>query len=588
MNTSHLKNYSIFFFGALISVYIVFRSLYVPPYADEISTYFRYVKPFDFNPNNAHLDANNHFLNSLLTWFSVKLFGNSMFALRLPNTLAGIGYVVVSYIIQKRGENFTTRLAIFVMLTFSYHLIGFFSLSRGYGLSFTFLLSALWAFYEFQKSKKISYSIWGLFCVVFALWSNLGLMIPVLVILSLLVASYLAYYRLYTVKENLTFAISVLLGVAFILKAIFYSFKLKNEGMLYFGSEDDFLKAMIVNPLMRISNYNQIVFYLWLFSILIYILLLLRVIIKKDWIKLKFQGVFLFSIFGVFVMHQIMGIKYPIDRNWAHFIILFLVSFFWLQIGLQNTLVKSLFLFQAIILLAINTANINLNTAPFIEEEGVPEKMYDYLISQQKKEHKLLTVSAHGLLCKSLNHWEYLKKGGLNHATSVGHQNSMADFLLLNNWDTMHLNDFNLVLNSGPFSLYRRKNRIKVEQVFIKNAPNICDRNEFMLFEERTFDNLQTDNDFKLEVSFTSRHSNLDAAMLTVSVFSGDSIVHFEDILLSAEDSQNSNVKFKEVFILKNLKLSSSTLKVYVWNIEKRKLQLTDIHLRLMKIKERN
>ena len=68
-----------------IFIYLIIRSIYVPLIHDEAATFFHYIQSSSFIPFHSLNDANNHFLNSLLTYISYTLFGDSEFALRLPN-----------------------------------------------------------------------------------------------------------------------------------------------------------------------------------------------------------------------------------------------------------------------------------------------------------------------------------------------------------------------------------------------------------------------------------------------------------------------------------------------------------------------
>jgi hypothetical protein len=506
-----------------------------------------------------------------------------MFALRLPNTIAGIGYVVVSFLVQKRGVNFISRIAIFVILISSYHLIAFFSLSRGYGLSFSFLLFTLWAYREFLLDKKIIYSILGLFAAVLALWSNLAMMIPVLVITVLFVKDFISFHLKFTAKEKVFFTVTILFCITLILKAIVYSLKLKQAGALYLGSEEGFIRALILDPLTRISNNNHLVLYFFISSLIVYVYLLSKTILK-GLSKLRSQFILLLIILGVFLMHLVLGVKYPTDRTWVHLIIIFSISFYWLYLEFQYAIIKWLFLIQAIVSVAILTVNLNLNSTSYHEEEGVPEKIYEYLINLQNSEHQLFTISAHGLICRSLNHWEYLKNEGLNHATLVGYQNASADFLLLNNWDTLKHKNFECVYRVGPFVLYRRKYRIAVEPMFDRMLQNIIESKEFIGFKEWQLDNDFKEQNFKLEVAFNCEKSNLDNAFLTICAYSGDSILHFEDLPLVNEYSQNSFARFKETFLVNNVALNDRKISVYVWNVDKRKLHFSQIKLSLWKL----
>ena len=75
----------LFFF---LWVYLWLRAYYIPFTHDEVATFFHYINSERFIPFvNAHWYANNHVLNTVLSFLTYKLFGASELSLRLPNLL---------------------------------------------------------------------------------------------------------------------------------------------------------------------------------------------------------------------------------------------------------------------------------------------------------------------------------------------------------------------------------------------------------------------------------------------------------------------------------------------------------------------
>ena len=66
---------------------------------DEALTFARYV-PYPIwqivKYDMPHLDPNNHILNTLLTKLSTSVFGTQEWALRLPNSLAFLVYLLIA------------------------------------------------------------------------------------------------------------------------------------------------------------------------------------------------------------------------------------------------------------------------------------------------------------------------------------------------------------------------------------------------------------------------------------------------------------------------------------------------------------
>src|ERR1051326_42770 len=131
---------SIFTAGVILFFYIAIKASISSFTHDESFTYLHY--PHDTFMNiisYKNFYTNNHILNSLLMKYSELLFGSSEFALRLPNLLLFIVYMIYSYLLFRKTNQFLS-VAIFILLCANSSLIDLFGLARGYGLSFGFML----------------------------------------------------------------------------------------------------------------------------------------------------------------------------------------------------------------------------------------------------------------------------------------------------------------------------------------------------------------------------------------------------------------------------------------------------------------
>ena len=81
-------------------IYLILRAYYVPFLHDEISTFWFHINTGDFIPFTYRLDssaANNHVLNTLISWFFYKVFGCAPFVLRLANLMFVPVYCFFAY-----------------------------------------------------------------------------------------------------------------------------------------------------------------------------------------------------------------------------------------------------------------------------------------------------------------------------------------------------------------------------------------------------------------------------------------------------------------------------------------------------------
>lgn len=152
------QRYFMCFVIGLLVVMVTYRAATLSMTHDESSTYISYhaVSIWEcFTNIELWQTANNHLLNTLLFQISIKLFGQSDFALRLPNVLAFLLYAYCAYrLIHLVFQQYTTQLLAFVLLFLNSYMLDFFSLSRGYGLSLAFQMWALYNFALFFQQKR--------------------------------------------------------------------------------------------------------------------------------------------------------------------------------------------------------------------------------------------------------------------------------------------------------------------------------------------------------------------------------------------------------------------------------------------------
>lgn len=117
---------------------------------DETYTFTRHVlKNMFYQQEYDAMGGNHHLLNVWGMWASRRFFGESEFALRLPNLLAYVLYLYASARIALKARTAVLAVAVFVLLNIHPYLIDFFSLARGYGLACGFMMMSLWQAWRF-------------------------------------------------------------------------------------------------------------------------------------------------------------------------------------------------------------------------------------------------------------------------------------------------------------------------------------------------------------------------------------------------------------------------------------------------------
>ncbi|MBI1226441.1 MAG: hypothetical protein GC192_14505 [Bacteroidetes bacterium] len=127
--------------------------------------------------------ANLHWLYVLLMKMSVKLFGDSELAIRLPALLGHVIYLLFSYRLVKWSTSLVPNYAPFllvlgfVFLNFNPYLLEFFSLARGYGLAMSLMMASLYYLARWVENGKLGPLLGTLGGAALAVISNFTLLI---------------------------------------------------------------------------------------------------------------------------------------------------------------------------------------------------------------------------------------------------------------------------------------------------------------------------------------------------------------------------------------------------------------------------
>ncbi len=161
-------------FGVL--VYAVLRASNASFTHDESLSYLSYPHQ-TLSDILAHKEAytNNHLLNTLGMKYSERLFGTSELVLRLPNLLALVMYMFYTALLV-RALPAWTGLAMFTILISNAQLLELFTLARGYGLSFGFMLMAIYHLVTYLRSARFRDAVLFHAACMLAVLSNFTLL----------------------------------------------------------------------------------------------------------------------------------------------------------------------------------------------------------------------------------------------------------------------------------------------------------------------------------------------------------------------------------------------------------------------------
>jgi uncharacterized membrane protein len=165
--------------ACLLSAYVSLRAYIIPITFDEAANYLEFTRRGLLSPFHLpfpHFAANNHLLNSWLTWLTTNLLGVSELTLRLPVLTAHILFLYYTARLSSEFSSSLLRLSSFVVLNVNPYVLDFFSVARGYGLAFGLLAGSLWYLYRFfQTHFEPRYSVASTVFAILAVTAHLTL-----------------------------------------------------------------------------------------------------------------------------------------------------------------------------------------------------------------------------------------------------------------------------------------------------------------------------------------------------------------------------------------------------------------------------
>ncbi len=241
------------------------------------------------------LTANNHWLNTILSYFTFQLFGSSELALRLPNVLSFLIYCYFLYkLIIERSTNIIFTILPIIFLMLNPFLIDFFSLSRGYGLAIAFFSGSLYYFLKFHEEKNNNILIKGLFLSILTIYANYSFLIPIFTLQLV----YLIYILTEKGKQNfskkhfLFFSIEIIL----LFPALINIFLLKRNNQLYYGGTSNIIEDTLLSLFNKTFSVELFNYQSWIILILILILILFG-LLKKKQNSLQFISIYIYIFY---------------------------------------------------------------------------------------------------------------------------------------------------------------------------------------------------------------------------------------------------------------------------------------------------
>lgn len=334
----------VFLLGLSVLSFVVFKSLHSSFTHDESYTYLHYPQATFFQILSfGNSFTNNHVLNSLLMKYSEVLFGNSEFALRLPNLLSFVLYMVYCFRFF-RHQHPLLRVAFFVLFCANHVVADLFGLARGYGLSMAFMMMSLYHLVAFIDQQRKKDAILFHLAATLAALSNFSLL-PFYAA-SLAVAVLFPWVTsAFGPSDDFRFWRSIRVHVAPLMVVVAVLYEpvrrlMKQDGLTFGGKSglmDDTVSHLAAHLFHRAHLSEMLLFTAQLFiaALVVSVFVLAAVMwIKKNKLFFHQQSALVVSNLVLLVMavlfvllHHILNIDYPVSRFSAFLVPLFLVQF---------------------------------------------------------------------------------------------------------------------------------------------------------------------------------------------------------------------------------------------------------------------
>ncbi len=566
----------------LFWVYLFLKAVYMPLVNDEAGSFLTFVHINDLWPGQGQISANNHFLNTLSMYLGYHLWGAQEWALRLGSVLSFGIFAAYNFKMIRAFKSLEKALAFWILLLLSHYFIEFFSFARGYGMGLAFLSAGLY-YGLFNSNNAISYLLSAL-CFTLASYANLNLIVPAIAL------AILSAYQIISNKKYVFGLIYIALcsGIFYFFYGIAHTLNEANE--LYIGSHSFWYSSKIFFE--QISLYGASVL-APIFAIFLCIICLSAIItfIKSKGILTseaqKLSLILLLSIIGIYLLHHFNETAFPVMRTGLHFYYLAVLAlFFYLDKILAKYSVYLLIFFVPIGAKGLTDFKLYVSSDQAWAQEQIPSEFYFHLKKKLFQGESLSSDNGNYTHVWAFYNQKY---GPLvncqNYLESKKEYNSTYQIAPLKRRPDLNASYETVLYDAhSGLSLLKKKIRFTPKQIDENILQSQIHDLEFYKLVEYTFNELQSD--LRITSDLIIEADQVFELLLTIEIKD-----EFQNPVLYKQIRVD---KLSSEFILENrlnisqdisdIPKSGRSLKVYLWNPQKKSYQVNFSKVNLYQI----
>ncbi len=461
-------------------------------------------------------------------------------------------------------------------------------------MSMAFLTGACYYLVAYNSHSKLKHISGGLFMASLALWANLSLMIPILILggifLFLFIKKSIFEYSSKIIISGIT--VIIILYILPIVYAAFYSLELQNSGALYHGINKPFLESVFLDLSCEFA-FGSYVLGTRIFWVFIFVVIIAGIIsVRKSGLKIKpyiiFQLLFWGTILGVILLNYLLGVNYPYIRSAIYFFVLLMGVLFFTLDQIKWKISKYIALFTAFIFAIQLILVSNLSYTQHWKDEALPISFYNQILLTYKKTGKLPTISSSGLPSYVFQYYDFQNGGILNKPQNEDYPSSIADYTITSHliekeyiieYDTLQYN------KKSGYSLLKRKNAYKWERVITIKDKGEISSEEYILRNE-ILGNQFKGYPFCFDIEFyaISQHIPLKWEIIISVRDDSNTTLLYDNINLQRTNpdiTQKTIIHRKQYYKMTPKK--ANKIFIYIWNIENKKINISDLKISLFR-----